>query len=70
MPDITMCVNQHCHLRLGCYRHVAKPNSLRQSYADFSPKGEHCENYMPCIEVVGYRNTQSTAAAMSEEQEG
>ena len=36
MPDITMCINEHCGIREMCYRHTAKP-SARQSVARFEP---------------------------------
>ena len=36
MPDITMCRGEDeafvCPLRKECYRHIANPNTLRQSY--------------------------------------
>jgi hypothetical protein len=37
MPDIAMCMNHSCPKSKECYRHEAKPNVYRQSYADFKP---------------------------------
>ena len=36
MPDIAMCKNQECPVRLKCYRFVAIPSEYRQSYMNFS----------------------------------
>jgi len=36
MPDITMCKNESCPLKINCYRYMAKPNPDRQTYADFA----------------------------------
>jgi len=37
MPDISMCMNETCPLRKGCYRFTATPDEYRQSYAMFEP---------------------------------
>lgn len=50
MSDITICVNDDCPERKDCYRHNAKPNSLRQSYADFSES---------CNKETGYKYKKS-----------
>jgi len=44
MPDISMCRNMECKLRMNCYRYRAKPNSFRQSYGTFYLVGDKC-NY-------------------------
>lgn len=47
MPDITMCVNEECKIKLKCFRHEAKPNALYQSYSMFMPTNElSCEHFM------------------------
>lgn len=33
MPDITMCIDKECPLRNKCYRFIAKPWTVGQSYA-------------------------------------
>jgi hypothetical protein len=38
MPDISMCINRTCPSKLECYRYIATPNPLRQSYARFELK--------------------------------
>lgn len=35
MPDISMCSNKTCPLRMTCYRFIAKANPWGQSYGDF-----------------------------------
>ena len=35
--DIAMCMNNHCPSRTECYRFMAVPDPLYQSYADFQP---------------------------------
>lgn len=36
MPDITMCIDgRNCPFNKDCYRYKAKPNPIRQSYANF-----------------------------------
>lgn len=32
MADISMCVDEKCPMRKSCYRFMAKPNELLQSY--------------------------------------
>lgn len=36
MPDISMCANKDCTLRMGCYRYRALPDPYRQSYGGFT----------------------------------
>ncbi len=44
MPDISMCQNEKCKLKMECYRYMAKPSG-RQSYADFDE--QNCSWFMP-----------------------
>jgi hypothetical protein len=44
MPDILMCQNGKCKLRIECYRYTAIP-SVYQSYADFDE--QNCSWFMP-----------------------
>lgn len=37
-PDICMCQDDNCHIRLRCYRFLAKPNEHSQSYFTGSPR--------------------------------
>ncbi len=51
-PDIAMCGNKTCPLKLACYRFVAEPNPFRQSYGHFQwdedNEGEvTCDYYWP-----------------------
>lgn len=45
MPDIAMCENKECPLKLDCYRFMAKPASY-QYYALFEPVGKECEGFI------------------------
>jgi hypothetical protein len=51
MPDITLCTNKQCGLRLDCHRFTAAPKPHWQSYAAFKPEtvqGElWCDHYWP-----------------------
>jgi len=44
MPDISMCQNEKCKLKMECYRYMAVPSSW-QTYADFNE--ENCESFSP-----------------------
>ncbi|HET8687880.1 MAG TPA: hypothetical protein VFM18_14655 [Methanosarcina sp.] len=44
MPDITMCQNSQCPIRLECYRYMAMPNEHIQSYSDFVG-GDKCDGF-------------------------
>jgi len=50
MPDITMCSNETCQLRLTCYRFTVPPTGKYQSFAFFTPVKEEdtytCEMYI------------------------
>lgn len=37
MPDISMCRNEECPLKLKCYRYTAIPSEFMQSYTSFKP---------------------------------
>jgi hypothetical protein len=43
MPDITMCVNTQCSKRGSCYRYLAAPKSVWQSFILVDEEG--CENF-------------------------
>ncbi len=36
MPDLYMCANKICTLRMDCFRYRAVPNPWRQSYSTFN----------------------------------
>ena len=42
-----MCENRECDLRLQCYRYMAEPDDLMQSYAQFYPRGGYCDWFIP-----------------------
>jgi hypothetical protein len=48
MPDISMCDNNDCPSRLGCYRFMAEPNPYRQAYMEFKfdERGK-CDHFAP-----------------------
>jgi len=48
MPDISMCANETCPRRQGCYRHEdsgTKPSEHRQSYMHFIG-GDNCRGFL------------------------
>jgi hypothetical protein len=49
MADISMCSDDKCPSAKLCYRHEAKANPLRQSYADFGRKkgAKDCKDMWP-----------------------
>lgn len=53
MADITMCRGTGCAVKGRCYRHVAKPSDLRQSWFLETPgKDETCEAYWPMFREI------------------
>lgn len=58
MPDITMCVNDDCPSKFECYRYMAVPSELRQSYAAFEHgKSDKCGHFQP---IDGRRVREAT----------
>lgn len=45
MPDLTLCNNAACPLRLSCYRFIAKRDEW-QSMANFTPKDGKCDHFI------------------------
>lgn len=45
MPDITMCLNKDCLLRMKCYRFTAMPTPDWQSYAEYKPVNGECDRF-------------------------
>lgn len=45
MPDITMCVNKECPLRMKCYRFTAIPIPKRQSFTEYTPINGKCDGF-------------------------
>lgn len=44
MSDITMCMNgKDCPKHEECYRYMARPDDVYQSYAMFYTPGQHCD---------------------------
>ena len=41
MADISMCINESCPLKLSCYRYLAQPDDIMQSYAKFEWEKEN-----------------------------
>ncbi len=48
MPDISMCTDKSCPMRIGCYRFRATVSKHeRQSYFAQSPRrGQKCQHYL------------------------
>lgn len=43
MPDITMCNDALCPMRMMCYRFTAEPNELQSYFTDSPRKDSHCD---------------------------
>lgn len=58
MPDITMCSNEECELRIDCFRFMALPNPWRQSYfapdSIPQPKNGKCDDFMVIFKPSAY----------------
>jgi hypothetical protein len=46
MPDISMCLDHECPLRMECYRYRAHPTPMAQAYDDFKYDGG-CDAHWP-----------------------
>ena len=48
MPDISMCENKDCPSKKKCYRFMAKPSPVWQTYAEFKPEKDKykCDYFM------------------------
>jgi hypothetical protein len=47
MPDISMCINENCPVKLRCYRHTATPTEYRQAYMFFKWDDTGCDHFWP-----------------------
>lgn len=49
MPDMTLCANEDCPLKEGCYRYMALDTDPWQSYyyGPYNSKTGKCEDYIP-----------------------
>lgn len=66
MPDISMCANKDCTLRMGCYRYRAVPNPYRQSFGGFS---EPCKHFWPLEEASTKLNSIETMKNQESKQD-
>jgi hypothetical protein len=47
MPDISMCINEGCPVKLTCYRYTATPTEYRQAYMFFKWDDTGCDHFWP-----------------------
>lgn len=45
MPDISMCFNEKCPLKMKCYRFTAIPNTPYQTCTIFIPANGKCDGF-------------------------
>ena len=45
MPDIAMCRNERCSIKMSCYRYTAEPNGKWQSYDSFEGE-KNCKHFI------------------------
>jgi hypothetical protein len=60
MPDISMCINEDCPMKLTCYRYTATPTPLRQSYMSFKWDDTGCDHFWPNVAGVRPAALEST----------
>ena len=64
MPDISMCANKECTLRMSCFRYRAVPNPWRQSYMEFTAEG--CEHFWDIKNATTLMNNIETLKLIEE----
>jgi hypothetical protein len=54
VTDYTLCDDKLCPSRESCYRFKAKPDPLRQSWADFNRKKDEkaCADFLPWLTLT------------------
>lgn len=62
MPDISMCADVKCTLRMNCFRYRAVPNPFRQSYSTFESTGiegiaAECSHYWDIKDATTLMNS-------------
>ncbi len=57
MPDITMCSDETCPMKMECYRYRAIPDKHMQTYFLDSPrKGDECDYF---TSIKGWGNLRN-----------
>lgn len=65
MPDISMCDDKSCHMRRKCYRYMAKPFPICQTYFLESPRqGDQCAYFW---EINGRSIREEKQVSLEEE---
>ncbi|MFA5379359.1 MAG: hypothetical protein WC455_26620 [Dehalococcoidia bacterium] len=64
MPDITMCTNEDCKVKLSCYRYMAVP-APAQSYARFEWIAGVC---FRCIWLTPYDKAKKIVSGFSQQE--
>ena len=45
MPDVSLCLNELCPLRVKCVRYLAEPDPYRQVYSYFKFEEGNCDGF-------------------------
>lgn len=64
MPDISMCKNESCSIKEKCYRFMAAPNPMWQSYSIFRQNEDQTCDFFLTIKPKQYDNIQSNVDAV------
>ena len=48
MPDFSICRNTECPIQDSCYRYLAEPDELAQSFTVFIPVIDEHGNFVDC----------------------
>ena len=55
MPDISLCKNEECPRKKSCFRFMAKPKAVWQSYQGFNHRNGECEYFIDASKYPHYR---------------
>jgi len=71
MPDISMCADKTCTLRMNCFRYRAVPNPWRQSYSTFTSDSldgmaANCDHYWDIKDATTLMNSIETLKLIEE----
>ena len=60
MPDITMCINEDCPMKLTCHRYTATATPGRQSFSLYKWDDTGCGHFWPNASAVRRGALEST----------
>ena len=67
MPDITMCRNERCSIKMSCYRYTVEPSGKWQSYDSFEGE-KNCKHFIKNRKIQDNRAEETKQKTMTEEE--